>query len=57
MNKINSLKKKITPAKEKIINNTAGELAGGSTNIELTTTKKNFIFFQKIITPRLVTQI
>ena len=31
----------------KIINNVAGELAGGSTNIEINTTQKNFIFFKK----------
>ena len=31
----------------KIIQNTAGELAGGSTNIEINTTQKNFIFFKK----------
>jgi len=31
----------------KIIQNTAGELAGGSTNIEIKTTQKNFIFFKK----------
>jgi len=31
----------------KIIQNTAGELAGGSTNIEIITTQKNFIFFKK----------
>ena len=31
----------------KIIQKTAGELAGGSTNIEINTTQKNFIFFKK----------
>ena len=31
----------------KIIQNTAGKLAGGSTNIEINTTQKNFIFFKK----------
>ncbi len=31
----------------KIIQNTAGELAGGSTNIEIITTQKDFIFFKK----------
>ena len=31
----------------KIIQNTAGELAGGSTNIEINTTQKNYIFFKK----------
>jgi len=31
----------------KITQNTAGELAGGSTNIEVNTTQKNFIFFKK----------
>jgi len=31
----------------KITQNTAGELAGGSTNIEINTTQKNFIFFKK----------
>jgi len=31
----------------KIIQNTAGELAGESTNIEINTTQKNFIFFKK----------
>ena len=31
----------------KIIQNTAGELAGGSTNIEINTIQKNFIFFTK----------
>ncbi len=31
----------------KIIQNTAGELAGGSTNIEIDTTQKNYIFFKK----------
>jgi len=31
----------------KIIQNSAGELAGGSTNIEINTTQKNFIFFKK----------
>jgi len=31
----------------KIIQNTAGELAGGSTTIEINTTQKNFIFFKK----------
>ena len=31
----------------KIIENTAGELAGGSTNIQINTTQKNFIFFKK----------
>ncbi len=31
----------------KIIQNTAGELAGGSTNIEINTNQKNFIFFKK----------
>ena len=31
----------------KIIQNTAGELAGGSTNIEIKSTKKDFIFFKK----------
>jgi len=31
----------------KIIQNTAGELAGGLTNIEIVTTQKNFIFFKK----------
>ena len=31
----------------KLIQNTAGELAGGSTNIEINTTQKNFIFFKK----------
>ena len=31
----------------KITQNTAGELAGGSTNIEIKTTQKNFIFFKK----------
>ncbi len=31
----------------KIIQNTAGELAGGSTNIEINRTQKNFIFFKK----------
>ena len=31
----------------KIAQNTAGELAGGSTNIEINTTQKNFIFFKK----------
>ena len=31
----------------KIINNIAGELAGGSTNIEINTTQKNFFFFKK----------
>ncbi len=31
----------------KIIQNTAGELAGGSTNMEIKTTQKNFIFFKK----------
>jgi len=30
-----------------ITQNTAGELAGGSTNIEINTTQKNFIFFKK----------
>ena len=30
-----------------IINNIAGELAGGSTNIEINTTQKNFFFFKK----------
>ena len=31
----------------KIIQNTAGELAGGSTNLEINTTQKNFIFLKK----------
>ena len=31
----------------KIIQNNAGELAGGSTNIEIKTTQKNLIFFTK----------
>ncbi|MBO8204075.1 DUF3153 domain-containing protein [Prochlorococcus marinus] len=31
----------------KISQNIAGELAGGSTNIEINTTQKNFIFFKK----------
>ncbi len=31
----------------KLIQNTAGELAGGSTNIEINSTQKNFIFFKK----------
>ena len=31
----------------KIIQNTAGELAGGSTTLEINTTQKNFIFFKK----------
>jgi hypothetical protein len=31
----------------KITQNTAGELAGGSTNIEINTNQKNFIFFKK----------
>ena len=31
----------------KITQNTAGELAGGSTNIEIKSTQKNFIFFKK----------
>ncbi len=31
----------------KITQNTAGELAGGSTNIEINATQKNFIFFKK----------
>ena len=31
----------------KIIQNAAGELAGGSTNIEINTSQKNFIFFKK----------
>ena len=31
----------------KITNNAAGELAGESTNIEINTTQKNFIFFKK----------
>ncbi len=31
----------------KITQNTAGELAGGSTNIEINTTQKNFIFLKK----------
>ena len=31
----------------KITQNTAGNLAGGSTNIEINTTQKNFIFFKK----------
>ena len=31
----------------KLIQNTAGELAGGSTNIEIYTTQKNFIFLKK----------
>ena len=31
----------------KITKNTAGELAGGSTNIEFNTTQKNYIFFKK----------
>ena len=31
----------------KITQNTAGELAGGSTNIEIKTAQKNFIFFKK----------
>ena len=31
----------------KITQNTAGDLAGGSTNIEINTTQKNFIFFKK----------
>ena len=31
----------------KITQNKAGELAGGSTNIEINTTQKNFIFFKK----------
>jgi hypothetical protein len=31
----------------KIVQNTAGELAGESTNIEINTTQKNFIFFKK----------
>ena len=31
----------------KIIQNTAGELSGGSTNIEINNTQKNFIFFKK----------
>ena len=31
----------------KTIQNTAGELAGGSTNIEINTTQKDFIFFKK----------
>jgi len=31
----------------KITQNTAGELAGGSTNIEINTTQKNFFFFKK----------
>ncbi len=31
----------------KITQNTAGELAGGSANIEINTTQKNFIFFKK----------
>jgi len=31
----------------KILNNTAGELAGGSANFEINTTQKNFIFFKK----------
>jgi len=31
----------------KIIQNTAGDLAGGSTNIEINTIQKNFIFFKK----------
>ncbi len=31
----------------KITQNTAGELVGGSTNIEINTTQKNFIFFKK----------
>ena len=33
----------------KITQNTAGELAGGSTNIEINTTQKNFIFFKKYL--------
>jgi len=33
----------------KITQNTAGELAGESTNIEINTTQKNFIFFKKFI--------
>ena len=31
----------------KITQNTAGELAGGPTNIEIKTTQKNFIFFKQ----------
>ena len=31
----------------KIIQNTAGEFAGGSTSMEINTTQKNFIFFKK----------
>jgi hypothetical protein len=31
----------------KLTQNTAGELTGGSTNIEITTTQKDFIFFKK----------
>ena len=31
----------------KIISNIAGDLAGGSTNIEINTTQKNFFFFKK----------
>ncbi len=33
----------------KITQNTAGDLAGGSTNIEINTTQKNFIFFKKYL--------
>ena len=33
----------------KIIQNTAGELAGRSTNIEINTTQKDFIFFKKYL--------
>ena len=31
----------------KITQNTAGELAGGSTDLKINTTQKNFIFFKK----------
>jgi len=31
----------------KVTQNTAGELAGGSTNLEINTSQKNFIFFKK----------
>ena len=34
----------------KIAENTAGELAGGSTNIEINTTQKNFIFLKNTFT-------
>jgi len=33
----------------KITHNTAGELAGGLTNIEINTSQKNFIFFKKYL--------